>query len=77
MPNLNAISANANFSIAVDGSSNLLSPAAAVGFTVNWAMAEKLLLTPFELMAATATSYAALGTKPRSVTLATEMFTVV
>ena len=50
--------------------------AACVGVTVNWDMAEKLLLTPFELMAATSTSYTALDAKPRSVTLIPEMFIV-
>ena len=64
--------------ITVAGSSNLLGPAIAVGGTVNWTMAEKsLMAAPFVLMAATSTPYSAFGAKPRSVTLVSEMFTVV
>ena len=63
--------------ITVGGSSNLLGGTAVVGVTVNWDMTEKSLKTPFELMAATATSNSALGAKPCSVTLVPEIFTVV
>ena len=46
---------------------------------MKWAASEELLMAPFELMAATSTSYSALGTKSTSVTLVPghEMFTVV
>ena len=51
----------------------------AVGVMVNWANAENVLLTPFELMATTdtVTVYSALGTKFCRVTLVLEVFTVV
>ena len=51
---------------------------AVVGATVKWAASEELLMAPFEKMAATSTSYSALGFRSCSVTLVVpEMFTVV
>ena len=56
----------------------LLGSVSSGGVTVNWATAEKLLMAPFEKMAATSTSYSVLGSRSCSVTLvAPEMFTVV
>ena len=55
----------------------LLGSVSSGGVTVNWVTAEKLLMAPFEKMAATSTSYSVLGSRSCSVTLVPEMFTVV
>ena len=48
------------------------------GATVKWAARKELLMALFELMATTSTSYSALGTRSRSLTLVVpEVFTVV
>ena len=63
------------YMIIVGGSSNLLGATAAVGATV-WAMAEKSLMIPFELIAATSTSYVLGAKKHHSITLVPEVFAV-
>ena len=56
----------------------LLGSASSGGVTVNRATGEKLLMAPFELMAATSTSYSVLGARSRRVTLVVpKVFTVV
>ena len=44
---------------------------------MNWANAENVLMSPFELMAATDTLYSAVGTKSCSVTLVLDVCIVV
>ena len=45
---------------------------------MKWAASEELLMAPFEKMAATSTSYSALGARSGSLTLVLpEVFTVV
>ena len=54
----------------------LLGGGAAVAFTANVVVAENALMLPFKVIAATDTLYTALGTKPFSVTLVLDVYTV-